>query len=171
MKIWTFAVILHNFGGNLRFLNTKNAVLMTTASVFITSEYVITIWYSHLIVLISELTQCKSALNQRWSSNFSDQRKSALISHDSELILSESVLFSADVFQVLWISAEKREISETALFNADYLWDFNPGNIVLLLKLLFWQSFLCSSVQLYFRIGMLLSWDSIIGKELQQRFH
>ena len=44
------------------FVNTKNAILMTSLCVFITSEYVITFWYCHLHVLISELIQSKSAL-------------------------------------------------------------------------------------------------------------
>ena len=34
---------------------------------------------------------------------------------------------SADVYHVLWISAGKRQNYETALFSADYLWNFNPG--------------------------------------------
>ena len=86
---------------------------------------------------------------QRWKSNVSEQRKSALNSADSELFLSETALFSsetalnfsvlnsadsekirADVYHVLWISAEKRQNYETALFSADYLWDFNPGELV-----------------------------------------
>ena len=39
-------------------------------------------------------------------------------------------IFSASALKTwnLWISAEKRQISETALFRAEYLWDFNPGN-------------------------------------------
>ena len=45
----------------------------------------------------------------------------------SELISSETELISADVYRVLWISAEKRQNYETALFSADYLCDLNPG--------------------------------------------
>ena len=44
------------------FLKTQERILTTTSSVFIISDYVITIWYSHLHVLISELIQSKSAL-------------------------------------------------------------------------------------------------------------
>ena len=51
----------------------------------------------------------------------------ARIQKKSELISSEIELISADVYHVLWISAEKRQNYETALFSADYLWDFNPG--------------------------------------------
>ena len=36
-------------------------------------------------------------------------------------------IYSADVYHVLWINAEKHQNYETALFSADYLWDFNPG--------------------------------------------
>ena len=40
---------------------------------------------------------------------------------------SETALISSNVFHVLWISAEKRQFSETALLCADCLWDFNPS--------------------------------------------
>ena len=43
---------------------------------------------------------------------------------------SETTLISADIFCVLWISVEqrsKRQVSGTALFSADYLWDFRSG--------------------------------------------
>ena len=46
---------------------------MNTSSVLITSDYVITIWYSHLHMLISELIQSELALNQRWKPNVSEQ--------------------------------------------------------------------------------------------------
>ena len=55
-----FVVILQNIG-IFTFLNTRNAILMTTLSVSITFEYVITIWFSDL-QLLSELIQSKSAL-------------------------------------------------------------------------------------------------------------
>ena len=45
----------------------------------------------------------------------------------SKLMSSQTALITADVFNVLKISAEKRKISEMALFSADYLWNFNPG--------------------------------------------
>ena len=35
-------------------------------------------------------------------------------------------MISPDTFHGLWISAERRQISETALFSAHYLSDFNP---------------------------------------------
>ena len=69
---------------------------------------------------------------QRWKSNVSEQRKSALNSADSEKIRADQFCFGADqrwYFSCFlnWISAEKRQNYETALFRADYLWDFNPG--------------------------------------------
>ena len=50
-----FAGILQNIWRNLHFSNRRNVILMTTSSV-------VTIWYSHLPVLISELIQSKSAM-------------------------------------------------------------------------------------------------------------
>ena len=53
--------------------------------------------------------------NQRWT---------ALIQKKSELIRFETALISADVFmfsESAVNSAEKRQISETALFSAEYL--------------------------------------------------
>ena len=142
LKIWIFAVIFQNFWGNLRFMNTRNAILMTNLCVSITSYYVITIWYSHPHVLISELIHSKSALDkgcsalkipcfrakkisaeQRWFSL--EQRW--ILQFWTALIQRKSELISADVFHILWISTEKRQNSETALLSADYLWDFNSG--------------------------------------------
>ena len=60
----------------------------------------------------------QSKENQFWA---------ALIQRKSELISSETELIGADVYHVLWISAEKRQNYEKALFSADYFWDFNPG--------------------------------------------
>ena len=37
-----------DYWGKITLLNTKNAILMNTSSVSISSDYVITIWYSHL---------------------------------------------------------------------------------------------------------------------------
>ena len=48
---------------------------MTTSSVFINSDYVITILYSYLHVLMSKLIQSKSPLNQCWKSNVSELKK------------------------------------------------------------------------------------------------
>ena len=91
---------------------------MTTSSVFITCDNVVTIWYSHLHSIISELIQSKSALIQSKSviqrKAQGSRVKKALNSADSDLILSEtaltcSVLNSAD--------SEK--------FKADQLWYFS----------------------------------------------
>ena len=83
------------------------------------------------------LIQSRFSLKLRWIFQF----WTALIQRKSELISSETKLISADVFHVIWISAdstEKHQISETALFRTDYLWDFIPGNLC----------FLCSFYQL-----------------------
>ena len=79
--------------------------------------------WTALIQSCFSLKQRCSALKQRWIFQF----WTALIQRKSELISSVSELISADVYHVLWISAEKRQNYETALFRADYLWDFNPG--------------------------------------------
>ena len=50
-QIWVFTVFLQDNGRNSRFLNTRNAILSTTSSVFISSAYIITIWYFHVHVL------------------------------------------------------------------------------------------------------------------------
>ena len=63
-KKCVFVVILLNI---YLFFNTRNAILMTTSCIFVTSDYVITIWYSHLHVSISELIQSKSALDRHSS--------------------------------------------------------------------------------------------------------
>ena len=72
--------------------------------------------WTALIQSCFSLKQRCSALKQLWIFQF----WTALIQRKSELI-------SADVYHVLWIGAEKRQNYETALFSADYLWDFNPG--------------------------------------------
>ena len=81
--------------------------------------------WTALIQSCFSLKQRCSALKQRWFFQF----WTALIQRKSELISSETELISADVYRVLWISAEKRQNYETALFSADYLWDFNPGTV------------------------------------------
>ena len=58
-----FAFFLQNLGEIYNFFSTRNAILMTTSCVFITSEYVITFWYSHLHVL----NQSWFRVNQRYS--------------------------------------------------------------------------------------------------------
>ena len=45
---------------------------------------------------------------------------------DSGVILSETELINADVFHARFICAEKQQVSGTALFSAEYLWDFHP---------------------------------------------
>ena len=65
LKILSFAVILQKIGDIYIFFNTRNVILMTISCVIITSDYVIAISYSHLHLLLSDLIQSKSALNQR----------------------------------------------------------------------------------------------------------
>ena len=65
------------------------------------------------------LTSFWSSAEQRWFRE--NQRWTALKQRWSALVFlthSETALISAEIF----------EISETALFSADLLWDFNPGN-------------------------------------------
>ena len=94
---------------------------MTTSWVFISSDYVIRFWHSHLYVLTSELIQSKSAV-QRWKRNVSERGKAALKSTDSELFLSEKALFSADFLQ-FWTTLIQRLLelirSETALISTN----------------------------------------------------
>ena len=73
--------------------------------------------------LIQNKFRSVSALLINWKSpnsaeneNFRSQ-ESALIQGWTALISSETELISADVFHVLWISAEKRQNYETALFS------------------------------------------------------
>ena len=67
------------------------------------------------------------SVNQCWIFQF----WTAVIQRKSDLICSETALISADVFQFLWISFKKRQISEKTLLSAaDYLWDFNSGALV-----------------------------------------
>ena len=106
---------------------------MTTLCVFITSHYVSTFWYSDLHIL----NQSWFRVNHRWISaaqRYSPMKtqcyrakKTALNSDVSELIFFETAPTSADFRHILWISAEKRQKSELALFSVHYLLDFNPG--------------------------------------------
>ena len=82
----------------LQFLNERNALLMTTSSVFIISDNAISLWYSHLPVLLWQLSQSKSPLNQRLKPNVSELRKIATNSAYSELTLSETELNWAEFF-------------------------------------------------------------------------
>ena len=62
-----------------------------------------------------------------WFFNFSTQRWAALIHRKSRLINSETALLFFVFSESGLNSAENRPTSETALFNARYLWDFNPS--------------------------------------------
>ena len=92
----------------------------------------------HILIVLSTCVNIRAdsewiSAVQRWKSNGSELRKSALNSADSdlfltetaliqrksELISSETELISADVYHVLWISAENRKNYEKAPFNAD----------------------------------------------------
>ena len=57
-----FCCHLTKIWGKFTIFNTRDSILMANSIVFITPDYVITIWYSHLLVLISELNQSKSVL-------------------------------------------------------------------------------------------------------------
>ena len=81
--------------GEVYIFEYEECILMTISGNFVTSDYVTSIWYSNLRVLISELNQSKSALHQRWSAlntQFSQFRKTLLNSADSVLILTETAL-------------------------------------------------------------------------------
>ena len=126
------------------FFDNRNAILMTTSCVFKISDYVITFWYSHLHVLTSELIQTKLALSQRCSAVKAQCFRAKKISTEQcwfridflwysavqlwmfqfwiVLTQRKSEDISSDVFHNLWISAEKRQTIETAMFSADYLW-------------------------------------------------
>ena len=108
---------MQNFGKIYIFFNTNKALLITPECVLITSDYVITIWHSHLQVLISELIQSKSAPKTQCCR--------------AKKISAEQRWFRADSF---WNSAElrcfpcslnqrwktsKRQISEIALFTSE----------------------------------------------------
>ena len=80
----------------------------------------------------SELWRFSALIQRTWKTSALNSTVSALIFPETALIsavfmFSETALISADVFHVLWISAEKRQISEKAMFSADYLWDYNLG--------------------------------------------
>ena len=114
---------------------------------FVTSNYAITTWDNHLNVRISKLIQIKSVPNQRFSALKTLCFRAKKISTEQRWFRADShwngadvfqfwtalnqrktELISADVFHILWISAENCQKFETALFSADYLWDFNMGS-------------------------------------------
>ena len=113
---WSFCKIL----GELTFFNTRNSILITSR-VFIAFDYVITIWYAHLRALISVLIRSWFFLKQNTAERFDSEQP--WFREDQ----SWSLWSRANVSHDLWISVEKRQTSETALFSTDYLWDFNPG--------------------------------------------
>ena len=122
-KNLSFRCLFADFLAKFIFFNTRNAIWTTNSCIFFTSDYVVTIWYSYLHELISELIHSKSALNQHSlalkTQSFiakkisAKQRRfraafqvwTALIQRKSELIFSETELISANFFHVLWISA------------------------------------------------------------------
>ena len=131
--------------GEVYIFEYEECILMFISGSFVTWEYVISIWYSNLRVLIPELNQSKSALHQRWSAlntQFSQFRKTLLNSADSVLILTETALkFSclgdmkvrAEQFcfraVFLWTSAEhsifraQKNTAEQRWFRVESLWN------------------------------------------------
>ena len=86
------------------------------------------LWKSLISAENSTFQSSKISAVQCWNFQF----WTAPIQRKSEMIWSETALISAGISRVLWISAEHRwktPISETALFSAGYLWDFNPGSL------------------------------------------
>ena len=63
---------------------------------------------------------------QRWKSNVSELRKSALNSADSEKIRADQRWCLSCSLNQRW----KRQNYATALFSGDYLRDFNPGSAI-----------------------------------------
>ena len=145
---WVFVGILQNIRGNLHFFNTGIPFqwpLRAFSPIRTTLSYFDSLIYMCKYQSWFRVNQRCSALNiqwvrakkinaeQRWFRAVSlKQRCSALkqrwiFQFWTALIQKKSKLISADVYHVLWISAEKRQNYETALFSTDYLWDFNPG--------------------------------------------
>ena len=134
-KVPQFLCHFAEIWGKITFFNTRNAILMTTSRVFIT-EYVITIWYSLLHVIISELIQSKSALNHRLCSALKTQCfRAKKFSADSDLILSETALNfsvpnSADSDKIrahqLWNKANQRWYSSSSL---NQRWKTSKSNL------------------------------------------
>ena len=121
-KYWVSAVILQKWR-NLGFLNTENAIILTALCVFMPFDYTIT---SDNLIYICKYrswfreTQHWLTLIQRWKLNNIARRQSALRNTVSEPIVSETGLFSADLFKSeqpwlleirtdrLWFSADQR---------------------------------------------------------------
>ena len=139
LKIWVFPIISLKFGDIHMFTRPRFPFKWHLLAFSSFLNNCIPIWYFHQLVWITELIQSKSALNSPDSKLIVSETAlfsadqcwlllfwTVLILRKSELISSEAALINSDVFHVLWISAEKRQIFETVLFGADYLWDFNP---------------------------------------------
>ena len=112
-----FAAIFQSFEKINIFISTRNAILMTTSCVFIT------FWLRYHNLLISSTCVNIKADSPPKTQDFRAKKASA----DWGLVFFETELFSAYVFHVFWISPEKRQNAEKALFSADYLSYFNPG--------------------------------------------
>ena len=102
---------------------------MTTSIVFLTFDYVVTIWYSHLHVLISELIQSGSALNQRCSAL-------KIQCFTTEKISAERRWFRADF---LWSSAEFFS-SEQRWFSENQSWSALKQSWSVLMFIMFSES-------------------------------
>ena len=124
---WVFVVILQKIGKKLHFIGTRVGILMSTSCVFITSDYFIRFWYSHLRFWNSEVIHSRSALINAvrcWISKILKLRKSALNSADSEPIICETALIKADWRWLELISAEffgSEQRSEK--IRADHVWN------------------------------------------------
>ena len=103
----SFRFILQKIVEIYIFVITKNTILMTTSWFFLTFYYVIAIWCFHLHVLISELIHSKSALKTQCF-------RAEKIRADSELILSETVLFSTE-----FLSCEQTRFKKSKLISSE----------------------------------------------------
>ena len=98
-KTIQFLLSIYRILGNFTFFEYEEWFLMINSFVFITSDYVITFWYSHLHVLISELTQNKSALNERCSALKTQCFGAKKFSAEQHWSRAESLWNSADFFR------------------------------------------------------------------------
>ena len=118
-----FLLAFYRIFGEFYIFWIQGAILWTLQTFLITSEYVITIWDSHLHVLISALTQNKSVLNQRWKRYVSELRKSALNSADS---LRNRLNFS-DLNSGEFFSSEQRWFRKNQSWSALMLFMFSDS--------------------------------------------
>ena len=144
-KNLSFCCYSTKYWRNLHFLNARNDIAITTSCVFITSDYVITVWYFPLDVLISELIQSESALNQLcsalktqcfWAKKISAEQswtraEPLWTCPNSAKIIVDQLWKRADKGWCFSCSLNQRNVKSlnlwTALFSADYQWDSNPG--------------------------------------------